>query len=242
MLIRVALIISIVCYQNISIAANNDVFDKINNIKGIETCESIDPKAANTFLIFNPSNYQNYYFRSECFQKVAVQNRDEKLCDQVKEYKSLFLDGSAISRDACLTAVRDQKNKDFERRVKPEDIHKIQKLEIQVTPAGDFALKIYPSGKRWGNYSVVIALLDNNQKSVGNLDKLETHLSDKTDFIFITVYKRKILELTGTSPSSHESYFLQATLKLLSDDTGELQRSNLSAAEKESVKAAPITF
>src|SRR5579872_6198371 len=73
-------------------SAYEDALDKINNIHGVETCKSIPASTYESFLIFNPSNVQTYYFRSYCFQRVAGDTRDESLCDQVRERKALFLD------------------------------------------------------------------------------------------------------------------------------------------------------
>ena len=219
-----------------------DALEKINNIRGIETCQSISPNTYDTFLIFNPSDYQTYYFRSECYQKVAIQTRDEKLCDEVRERKSLFLNGSAVSREACLVAIKNQQGQDFSERVKPESIHKIDKIEISASQAGNFDVKVFPAGMLWGTYKFSVSLLDMSGKFLGTLDELDTHLSDRRDPLFSTIYRNKVQTLVGSSLQSGQVYYIQVSLKLLRDDAGQLQRSNLSVSQLESIKKEPITF
>lgn len=219
-----------------------DALEKINNINGVETCESISSRAYETGLIGNSKNYQTYYFRSECYQKMAIQNRDDKLCEQVKERKSMFFNGSAISQQACLTAVKNQESKDFTERVKPESVHKIEKVEISLTPARDFDVKVFPAGTLWGTYKFSVSLLDNSGKFIGILDELDTHLSDRKDPLSTTIYRQKIQQLVGSQLKSGQTYNVQVSLKLLSDDAGQLQRSNLSPVQLESIKNQSITF
>jgi hypothetical protein len=219
-----------------------DALQKINNIKGVETCQSIPSHTYNTFLIFNPSDYQTYYFRSECYQKVALQTRDVKLCDQVKERKSFFLNGSAVSQQACLKAVNNQESQDFAERVKPESIHKIEKVEINPTLSGDFDVKVFPAGTLWGTYKFSVSLLDSSGKFIGILDELDTHLSDRKDPLSTTLYRQKIQQLVGSQLKSGQMYNIQVSLKLLRDDAGQLQRSNLSQTQLESIKNQSITF
>jgi len=67
----------------------------------VESCQAVDPSAYQTALFFNPDGYRSYYLRSECFQRIAVEFRDETLCAQVKQRHSLFSSSWGYSRAWC---------------------------------------------------------------------------------------------------------------------------------------------
>jgi hypothetical protein len=220
--------------QSTNKSAYEDALDKVNHIHGAETCESIPPSTYESFLIFNPSNLQTYYFRSYCFQRVAAQMRDLKLCDQVKERKALFLDGSGISLEACQHAVLDKKSKDFEERVMPESIHKIERVDLRSASSGDLEIRVFPAGSLWGTYKFSVALVDGSGKLIGILNELETHLSDRRDPLFVSVPHRRIEELAGSAGLCGKALAVRVGIKLLRDDKGQLQRSALPPADLES--------
>ncbi len=211
-----------------------DALDKMNHIRGVETCQSIPASTYETFLIFNPSNVQTYFFRSYCFQQVAVQTRDEKLCDQVKERKTIFLDGSGVSAMACRKAVIDRKNQDFAERVRPESVHKIERVEISSAPSGDIEVRVVPAGTVWGTYRFSVSLLDSSGIFVETLYDIETHLSNRNDALFISLQRKKIQTVLGRRNGCRQRFGIRIDLKLLRDDAGQLQRSNLSAPQLES--------
>jgi len=68
---------------------------------GVAECRAIDPAEYQSGLLFNPEGYRSYYVRSECFQRVAVQFRDEALCAEVKQRRSLFSSSWGYSRKRC---------------------------------------------------------------------------------------------------------------------------------------------
>ena len=175
-----------------------DALDKMNHMHGVETCQSIPASTYETFLIFNPSNIQTYYFRSYCFQRLAVDTRDEKLCDQVKERKSLSFDGSGISSTSCRKAVIEIKNKDFAARVRPEYVHKIESIKIDIALSGDLEVRAVPAGTLWGTYRFSVSLLDSSGTDLGMLYEIETHLSDRKDPLFTSLQRRKIHERIGS--------------------------------------------
>jgi hypothetical protein len=214
--------------------AYEDALGKINHMHGVETCQSIPPTTYETFLLFNPSNLQTYYFRSSCFQELAVQTRAENLCDQVKERKSIFFNGSGVSPTACRKAVADIRNKDFAERVRPESVHKIESIKIDSAPSGDIEVRFVPAGTLWGTYRFTISLIDPSGAELGNLYDLETHLSDRRDPLFASLQRRKIQALTDGRNACGKIFALRIDLKLLRDDHGQLQRSNLSANQLES--------
>jgi len=67
----------------------------------VRSCEAIDPAAYQTGLLFNPDGYRSYYLRSECFQRVAVEFRDETLCSQVRRRRSLLFSSWGYSAQRC---------------------------------------------------------------------------------------------------------------------------------------------
>src|SRR3546814_5842882 len=67
----------------------------------VERCRRMDPADYVTGLLFNPPGMKTYFKRSSCLQAIAVDYRDASLCEEVRERKSLFFDGSAISRASC---------------------------------------------------------------------------------------------------------------------------------------------
>jgi ABC-type transport system involved in cytochrome c biogenesis ATPase subunit len=67
------------------------------------------------------------------------------------------------------------------------------------------------------------------------LNDLETHLSDRRDPLFASLQRRKIQALTAGRNGCGKVFALRIDLKLLRDDHGQLQRSNLSADQLESM-------
>jgi hypothetical protein len=73
----------------------------------VETCRSIDPAAYQSGLAFNPEGYRSYFVRSECFQRGAVEFRDESLCAEVRRRSSLLWSSWGYSRAQCSRLVRE---------------------------------------------------------------------------------------------------------------------------------------
>jgi hypothetical protein len=67
----------------------------------VKGCQTIDPAHYQSGLLLNPDGYRSYYVRSECFQKIAVQFRDEALCAEVKQRHSLFSSSWGYSHTQC---------------------------------------------------------------------------------------------------------------------------------------------
>jgi len=74
---------------------------------GIKRCEAINASDYQSGLMFNPDGYRSFYVRSECFQKVAVEFRDEQLCARVRERWSLLSSSWGYSKSHCQKLVRD---------------------------------------------------------------------------------------------------------------------------------------
>ena len=64
-------------------------------------CQAIDPAEYQTGLLFNPEGYRSFYVRSECFQRTAIQFRDDALCAEVRRRFSLLSSSWGYSRARC---------------------------------------------------------------------------------------------------------------------------------------------
>src|SRR3546814_6147848 len=89
----------------------------------VERCRRMDPADYVTGLVFNPPGMKTYFKRSSCLQAIAVDYRDASLCEEVRERKSLFFDGSAISRASCERRVEERARSDP--KVIISDIHRL---------------------------------------------------------------------------------------------------------------------
>jgi hypothetical protein len=81
-----------------SALANN--YDELKSA-AVKRCESIDRATYQSGLAFNPEGYRSFYLRSECFQKVAIEFRDESLCSKVTERRSVFSSSWGYSQANC---------------------------------------------------------------------------------------------------------------------------------------------
>ena len=79
----------------------------------IAGCEAIDPSAYQSGLYFNPDGYRSYYEQSECFQRVAVQFRDDSLCAKVRQRRSVFASSWGYSGAQCRKLVSEGIAADF---------------------------------------------------------------------------------------------------------------------------------
>ena len=67
----------------------------------IKTCQAIDPAEYRSGLIGNPDGYRSYYVQSECFQRAAVEFRDNALCSRVRRRYSFFSSSWGYSTAQC---------------------------------------------------------------------------------------------------------------------------------------------
>jgi hypothetical protein len=73
----------------------------------VRDCAAIDPAAYQTGLLFNPDGYRSFYVRSACFQRAAIEFRDEALCERVKRRRAWFSSSWGYSKRQCRKAVRE---------------------------------------------------------------------------------------------------------------------------------------
>src|SRR3546814_4174525 len=111
----------------------------------VERCQRMDPADYVTGLLFNPSGMKTYFKRSSCLQAIAVDYRDASLCEDVRERKSLFFDGSAISRASCERRVEERARSDP--TVIISDIHRLADVPYFRNGNGrDIAVRVGFSG------------------------------------------------------------------------------------------------
>jgi hypothetical protein len=78
--------------------ANN--YDELK-AAAVQRCAAIDAAAYQSGLLFNPDGYRSFYLRSQCFQQSAVEFRDDQLCADVKERRSLGSSSWGYSSSQC---------------------------------------------------------------------------------------------------------------------------------------------
>ena len=78
--------------------ANN--YDELK-AAAMQRCAAIDAAAYQSGSLFNPNGYRSFYLRSQCFQQAAVEFRDDKLCAEVNERRSLGFSSWGYSSTQC---------------------------------------------------------------------------------------------------------------------------------------------
>lgn len=215
-----------------------------NNITSVETCREMSRASFQTWLIFNPEGRQTFYLRSDCFQNMAVGDRNDGYCNEVVERKSLYFNGSAVSFEACRDAVRAQKLKDLAERVQPEAIHRIGKITVTPMSGGDTAdVRISTAGTLSGSYRISLSLHDAEGRFLGPLATLDTRLgAGPADSLSVMVYRRDVRRIAGPHYRSGKRFVVQVNLELLRDDAGQLARSGIRVADRISMARGPVSF
>lgn len=123
-------------------------------------CLAIPEEEYRTGLIFNPRGYATLFRRSGCLQKLALDERDPLLCDQVRERRSWIFDGSGTSPENCrvLVAARIEKDEQ-EAAVKDfETIHRLVSIRFARNGNGrDFDLTVVTEGSFAGSCELEVA-------------------------------------------------------------------------------------
>lgn len=83
-----------------SAAAARASYDEMR-AAAVARCQQIDPAEYQTGLFFNPDGYRSYYVRAECFQRTALEFRDQTLCAEVKRRYALFSSSWGYSSGHC---------------------------------------------------------------------------------------------------------------------------------------------
>ena len=122
-------------------------------------CQGLDPDEYFTGLVFNPPGMQTGFARSSCFDRLALNYRDVTLCAEVRERKSMWFDGSALSRQACERRVHERAAGDP--RVLIADIHRLDEMQWFRNGNGrDFDVHVRTSGSYAHRYALKLLMLD----------------------------------------------------------------------------------
>ena len=124
-------------------------------------CLAIPEKEYSTGLIFNPSGYATLFHRSGCLQRLALDERDPLLCDQVRERRSWIFDGSGTSPENCRALVAARIGKDDQEAAAKEfeTIHRLVSMRFARNGNGrDFDLTVVTEGSFAGSYELEVAL------------------------------------------------------------------------------------
>jgi hypothetical protein len=182
----------------------------------IKTCQAIDPAEYRSGLIGNPDGYRSYYVQSECFQRVAVEFRDNALCSRVRRRYSFFSSSWGYSTAQCEKLVAEGAAAD---RATVEDIKRrylqgpVRLREFRVERHGngrDF--DIIPLFSDGFAHSYVLQLDILAAGGTVLLDRSSFHLTGRDEirlFVRQSDLVRRFPELTRNQP-----YTVRATLVL----------------------------
>jgi len=99
-----ALIVAIaVSATSTALAADYDQM----RIAAIARCTAISASESQSGLAFNPDGYRSFYVRSQCFQEAAVQFRDDSLCQDVRQRRTLLWSSWGYSASRCRELVNE---------------------------------------------------------------------------------------------------------------------------------------
>ncbi|HKY21918.1 MAG TPA: hypothetical protein VJM31_11940 [Vicinamibacterales bacterium] len=132
----------------------------------VSTCEAIDRSEYQSGLYFNPEGYRSFYVRSACFQKAAVQFRDESLCTHVRQRRSLFASSWGYSASQCRKLVAEGVAKDRSeleeiKRLYSQSPVQLEAFRIERNGNGrDFDILPMFSGSYAHGYALTFEILD----------------------------------------------------------------------------------
>ena len=75
-----------------------------------QKCAVIPDNCGQSWLLFNPDGMEIYYYKSRCYMELAIKTGNRKMCNQVKQRRSIFLDGAYFSLKSCLSEIQRSKN------------------------------------------------------------------------------------------------------------------------------------
>ncbi len=127
----------------------------------VAACAAIPASDYSTGMIFNPPGQATLFHRARCFQELAVEEHDASLCAEVRERKSWFFDGSAVSEPACRAAVAERIAR-TDREFAARDfatLHRLTSFRLQRNGNGrDFDLLVMTEGALYGLYEIDMSI------------------------------------------------------------------------------------
>ena len=138
----------------------------------VRQCEVIPPSDSQSGLLFNPDGYRSYYVQSECFQKAAVEYRDESLCGRVRRRWSLLWSSWGISPGQCQRLVtegiaKDRGELEKERQLYLADPVRLQNFRVERNGNGrDFEFIPEFSGGFAHGYTITFEIIDAGKEPI----------------------------------------------------------------------------
>ncbi len=128
-------------------------------LKGEARCRAIPAECGPTGLLFNPDGMKTYYYRSQCYMDLALQEQKSEMCDSVLERKSFFFDGSYYSPHTCKAIIRLSQKDQAAPKISPENIVTITRLEAQIDEEKRMmvTLNLAPENPVFGTYSLALS-------------------------------------------------------------------------------------
>lgn len=188
----------------------------------VERCRRIDPAEYSTALLFNPPGMTTLFKRSSCLQRIAVEYRDASLCAEVRERKSLFFDGSAISRASCEERVRERVRDDP--KVVIADIHRLADVAYFRDGNGrDIDVRVGVSGSHRHRYELMVAMVDEAGSVIETLHRRDYQLGPDAGPLHVLVRQAQVAAVAGAL-GLESPYRFQVTLALVEPTLAELRQ------------------
>ncbi|MEW5895534.1 MAG: hypothetical protein AB1650_07255 [Candidatus Omnitrophota bacterium] len=168
---------------------------------------------------------RTYYYKSRCYQELAVRTLNPGLCKKVIERKSLFNDGSGVSEEGCLRDVALFKENEKKRKWESdqfkssiEGVARIVQAETKVekvSPDG-WKASIVTEGTLFGEYEIEIRL--GEMKTLLVEEKVQIR-SEKESFEWIFTGDQ-FGEAITSSRTGKRIFNMAISLKLIKSDRG----------------------
>lgn len=184
----------------------------------VAQCQAIDPSASQSGLAFNPDGYRSFYLRSECMQNAAVQFRDDTLCDQVRQRRSLFWSSWGYSATRC---------RDLVRQGRLDDGRELQEMKARYATGGmrladfrimrngngrDFDIIPVFAGRDGHGYETTFEILDPDAGNAPVLLYSSGHYVDPTSLLQLYVTQAEVRQRFPAF-RLNRSYAVRATVR-----------------------------
>jgi hypothetical protein len=224
-----------------SAARSDDLFEQRRD-RRLEACMIIAEDDYSTGLLFNPPGHKTFFHRAECLQNLAIDEHDPELCRHVRERKSWFFDGSAISPDVCRARVSerledDQKNLERFLKVGP---YKITSIVIRRNGNGrDYDVLLDAEGLYAGRY--VFSLSARRASNVVSLLDASYRLGPRTGTLHLLLRAGDLEGKLGTGWMK-KAWTMRGELALMRDTQNRFWYGRIPRDAAADVSEFPIVF
>ena len=215
-LLGVALAVAISLFPLQLARANN--YDELK-AAAVQRCAAVDTGAYQSGLLFNPDGYRSFYLRSQCFQQAAVEFRDDQLCADVKERRSLGSSSWGYSSRQCRKLVSegiadDRKVLEAKKRQYQNGALRLREFHVERNGNGrDYDVIPYFAGAQRDSYVLRFEITAGEGVSVPALLHSSGYYLDAESNLRIFVRQDEIHNrLAGFAPG--RNYSVRATMLL----------------------------